>query len=53
MREFLTGAVRAERGATLAEYALLIGLIAVACVAAVALFGANVLARLFEPAGAI
>lgn len=37
----------------MAEYALLIALIAIACIAAIALFGANVVARLFEPAGAI
>jgi Flp pilus assembly pilin Flp len=41
-----------EDGALLAEYGLLVGLIAVVCVAAIVLFGSNVLA-LFQSAQSI
>jgi Flp pilus assembly pilin Flp len=39
----LTRIIKGQRGAIFAEYALLATLIAVACVAAVALLGGNVL----------
>ena len=39
---------RSEAGASLVEYALLIALIAVACVAAVALFGGSIADRILD-----
>lgn len=50
IRKFVTGK---EEGASLAEYGLLIALIAVVCIAAVTLLGSNIAAKLNEAAGAI
>jgi len=45
------GADRVDRGATAAEYALMVGLIVVVIVTAVATFGENVSALFIVPAG--
>ena len=45
--------LRDEEGASLVEYALLIGLIAVVCVAAVTLIGTNVNAKLNSAGAAL
>ena len=37
--------IRSERGASLVEYALLVGLIAIVCLAAVAFFGSSTSGR--------
>ena len=42
-----------EEGAALAEYGLLVALIAVVCIAAVTLLGTNVSSKLNEAAGTI
>ena len=42
-----------EEGAALAEYGLLVALIAVVCIAAVTLLGTNVNTKMTEAAGAI
>ena len=46
----LTGSIRSERGQTMAEYGILIAVIAVIVVLAATLFGANV-TKLFSSAG--
>jgi pilus assembly protein Flp/PilA len=50
LRKLVTGK---EEGASLAEYGLLIALIAVVCIAAVTLLGTNVAAKLNAAAAAI
>ena len=45
--------VRREEGASLAEYGLLVGLIAVVCIAAVTLLGQNIAAAFQAIAAAI
>jgi pilus assembly protein Flp/PilA len=50
---FMLDLSKKEEGAALAEYGLLVALIAVICIAAVGLLGTNVAAKLTEAAGAI
>ena len=50
VRKFLTGK---EEGASLAEYGLLVALIAVVCIAAVTALGTNVAAKIQQAASAI
>ena len=50
IRKFLTGK---EEGASLAEYGLLVALIAVVCIIAVAALGTNVAAKIQAAADAI
>lgn len=50
MRKLVTGK---EEGASLAEYGLLIALIAVVCIAAVTLLGGNIAAALTSAANSI
>ena len=53
MRQLLTRLFRSQRGASLAEYCILIALIAVVCVAAVTILGTAIRDQLFVPAGNI
>lgn len=53
MNQLMMSFIRSERGASLAEYCLLIVLIAVACITAVTLLGSNIVTRLYDPAAAI
>jgi pilus assembly protein Flp/PilA len=50
VRKFVTGQ---DEGASLAEYGLLVALIAVVCIAAVTLLGTNVAAKINEAAAAL
>ena len=47
MRSMLRKVVRSEEGATMVEYGLMVGLIAVVCIAAVTLLGGGI-KTLFE-----
>lgn len=50
---YLIARMSDEEGAALAEYGLLVGLIAVVCIAAVTLLGTQIMAALNAAAGAI
>jgi pilus assembly protein Flp/PilA len=50
IRQFLT---RKDEGASLAEYGLLVALIAVVCIAAVTLLGTNIATKINQAAAAI
>ncbi len=45
IKSFLTAQAKTERGATLVEYALLVALIAVVCIAAVTVLGQSASAK--------
>lgn len=45
IKSFLTAQTKTERGATLVEYALLVALIAVVCIAAVTVLGKSASAK--------
>lgn len=50
LKTWLTSHTRTERGASLVEYALLVALIAVVCIAAVTVLGGNIKGN-FEDVG--
>ena len=53
MRKFLARLRRDDEGASLVEYALLVALIAVACIVAVTLLGTNLAAMFTNVAGKV
>ena len=53
LRHWLQARVRTDRGASLVEYALLVALIAVVCIAAVTLLGSNASDKLDSVADSI